>query len=107
MASTDSGVMSNSTHLNPFPAERPVAMPPQQKLTLLLLLGTQFIPAVDFSVFNVALPTIGRSVGIRAVARAMGDNRIRAADTGGSRCYSVAWPTCSGGPGCSAARCCC
>jgi MFS family permease len=36
----------------------------RQKLTLVLLLGTQFMLAVDFSVFNVALPSIGRSVGI-------------------------------------------
>jgi MFS family permease len=41
-----------------------LAMSRRQKLTLVLLLGTQFMVSVDFSVFNVAQPTIGRSVGI-------------------------------------------
>ncbi|MBO0768157.1 MAG: MFS transporter [Solirubrobacterales bacterium] len=36
----------------------------RQKLTLILLLGTQSMLAADFSVFNVALPSIGANVGI-------------------------------------------
>jgi MFS family permease len=46
------------------PAAGPAALTRRQSLILVLLLGTQFMLAVDFSVFNVALPAIGRSVGI-------------------------------------------
>jgi EmrB/QacA subfamily drug resistance transporter len=34
-----------------------------QRLTLVLLLGSQFMMAVDFSILNVALPAIGRGLG--------------------------------------------
>lgn len=36
----------------------------RERLGLLLLLGTQFMLAVDFSILNVALPSIGSGVGI-------------------------------------------
>jgi EmrB/QacA subfamily drug resistance transporter len=46
----------------------PLAPPPRletrQRLLLGVLLGTQFMLAVDFSILNVALPTIGRGVGL-------------------------------------------
>ncbi|MEU7894689.1 MFS transporter [Nonomuraea sp. NPDC049152] len=35
----------------------------RQKLTLVLLLGAQFMLAVDFSILNVALPVIGQGLG--------------------------------------------
>lgn len=37
-------------------------MTPRQRLVLVLLLGTQFMLAIDFSILNVALPSIGRGV---------------------------------------------
>ncbi|MGC0415418.1 MFS transporter [Embleya sp. AB8] len=55
------------------PAEAPsIALPEptaghrmtrQQKLVLTLLLGAQFMIAVDFSILNVALPVVGRGLG--------------------------------------------
>jgi EmrB/QacA subfamily drug resistance transporter len=36
---------------------------PRQRLVLVLLLGSQFMLAVDFSILNVALPEIGRGLG--------------------------------------------
>lgn len=62
----DVRVEDEAGHQVAEPSERPVAMTRRQMLILLLLLllGTQFMLSVDFSVFNVALPTIGRSVGI-------------------------------------------
>ncbi|RZS87529.1 putative MFS family arabinose efflux permease [Motilibacter rhizosphaerae] len=36
----------------------------RQGLLLVLLLGTQFMLAVDFSILNVALPAVGRGVGL-------------------------------------------
>ncbi|WP_374122033.1 MFS transporter [Frankia sp. AiPa1] len=39
-------------------------MTPRQRLALVLLLGSQFMLAIDFSILNVALPSIGRGVGI-------------------------------------------
>ncbi|WP_329257859.1 MFS transporter [Actinoallomurus sp. NBC_01490] len=37
---------------------------PRHKVVLVLLLGTQFMLAADFSIFNVALPAVGRGVGL-------------------------------------------
>jgi MFS family permease len=49
--------------------ERPVAVRPRlrgrHKVILLLLLGTQFMLAVDFSILNVALPAIGDGLRLR------------------------------------------
>ncbi|WP_101833328.1 MFS transporter [Frankia canadensis] len=39
-------------------------MTPRQRLALVLLLGTQFMLAIDFSILNVALPSIGHGVGL-------------------------------------------
>jgi len=39
-------------------------MTPRHKLVLVLLLGTQFMLSVDFSILNVALPAIGHGVGL-------------------------------------------
>ncbi|MFG2519403.1 MFS transporter [Streptomyces sp. NPDC048527] len=56
--------MSASTQTAPAPA---VAPPPRmtarQRLVLTLLLGAQFMIAVDFSILNVALPVVGEGLG--------------------------------------------
>ncbi|MER7196763.1 MFS transporter [Streptomyces sp. CB01635] len=56
--------MSAPTQTAPAPA---VAPPPRmtarQKLVLTLLLGAQFMIAVDFSILNVALPVVGEGLG--------------------------------------------
>ncbi|MCK9897973.1 MFS transporter [Frankia sp. AgB32] len=36
----------------------------RQRLALVVLLGSQFMLAIDFSILNVALPSIGRGVGL-------------------------------------------
>ncbi|MEV4246164.1 MFS transporter [Streptosporangium canum] len=41
------------------------AMTGRQKLILVLLLGSQFMLAIDFSILNVALPVIGEGLGFR------------------------------------------
>ncbi|GAA2771009.1 MFS transporter [Nonomuraea dietziae] len=50
--------MSTLTH-----AEPQIAMTGRQKLVLTLLLGAQFMIAVDFSILNVALPVVGEGLG--------------------------------------------
>ena len=50
--------------LDASPTHAPTALPTRQRLLLGVLLGTQFMLAVDFSILNVALPTIGRGVGL-------------------------------------------
>ncbi|MGW2227293.1 MFS transporter [Streptomyces formicae] len=45
------------------PAGATVRMTPRQKLVLTLLLGSQFMIAVDFSILNVALPVVGEGLG--------------------------------------------
>ncbi|GAA2652357.1 MULTISPECIES: MFS transporter [Nonomuraea] len=50
--------MSTLTH-----AEPQTAMTGRQKLVLTLLLGAQFMIAVDFSILNVALPVVGEGLG--------------------------------------------
>lgn len=44
-------------------AHAPARMTGRQKLILVLLLGSQFMLAVDFSILNVALPVIGAGLG--------------------------------------------
>src|SRR3954453_16081536 len=48
-----------------IPAVEPqaVRMTSRQKLVLTLLLGAQFMIAVDFSILNVALPVVGEGLG--------------------------------------------
>lgn len=41
----------------------PERMSPRHKLILTLLLGAQFMLAIDFSILNVALPVVGRGLG--------------------------------------------
>ncbi|MEU8798097.1 MFS transporter [Spirillospora sp. NPDC048819] len=41
----------------------PGRMSPRHKLVLTLLLGAQFMLAIDFSILNVALPVVGRGLG--------------------------------------------
>ncbi|HEV8437560.1 MAG TPA: MFS transporter [Methylomirabilota bacterium] len=41
-----------------------VAMTARQRLIAVLLLGTNFMLSVDFSILNVALPEVGRAVGL-------------------------------------------
>ncbi|GAB3960515.1 MFS transporter [Actinoallomurus acanthiterrae] len=57
------------TELNSLTAarDRPVAdrMTSRQRLILILLLGAQFMLAVDFSVLNIAVPAIGADLGFK------------------------------------------
>ncbi|MDI2129201.1 MFS transporter [Yinghuangia seranimata] len=46
-----------------YTADVPVRMTGRQKLVLTLLLGAQFMVAVDFSILNVALPAVGKGLG--------------------------------------------
>lgn len=56
--------MSAPTHTAPAPAVAPSPrMTARQKLVLTLLLGAQFMIAVDFSILNVALPVVGEGLG--------------------------------------------
>src|SRR5262245_61530291 len=48
-------------------ANTAVAMTARQRLTAVLLLGTNFMLSVDFSILNVALPEVGRAVGLDLV----------------------------------------
>jgi len=45
------------------PPPPPVRMTGRQKIVLALLLGAQFMIAVDFSILNVALPVVGEGLG--------------------------------------------
>lgn len=45
-------------------ANASVAMTARQRLIAVLLLGTNFMLSVDFSILNVALPEVGRAVGL-------------------------------------------
>lgn len=45
-------------------ADAPARITGRQRLILFLLLGTQFMLSVDFSILNVALPHVGNGVGI-------------------------------------------
>ena len=51
----------------------------KQKLILTLLLGSQFMLSIDFSILNVALPEIGRDLHIERGGPAVGGDRLRAA----------------------------
>lgn len=46
----------------------PPAMTPRQRLIAVLLLGTNFMLSVDFSILNIALPEVGRAVGLDLVS---------------------------------------
>jgi MFS family permease len=45
-------------------ASATIAMTARQRLTAVLLLGTNFMLSVDFSILNIALPEVGRAVGL-------------------------------------------
>jgi MFS family permease len=45
-------------------AHATVAMTARQRLIAVLLLGTNFMLSVDFSILNIALPEVGRAVGL-------------------------------------------
>ena len=45
-------------------ANASVAMTARQRLIAMLLLGTNFMLSVDFSILNIALPEVGRAVGL-------------------------------------------
>ena len=45
-------------------ANATVAMTARQRLIAVLLLGANFMLSVDFSILNVALPEVGRAVGL-------------------------------------------
>ncbi|MEV5573391.1 MFS transporter [Spirillospora sp. NPDC052269] len=47
----------------PLPTASPARMTGRQRLLLTLLLGAQFMVAVDFSILNVALPEVGKGLG--------------------------------------------
>ncbi|EPH40386.1 putative Cephamycin export protein CmcT [Streptomyces aurantiacus JA 4570] len=57
-----SGAKSAAAPAAPAPSA-PVRMTGRQKLVLTLLLGAQFMIAVDFSILNVALPVVGEGLG--------------------------------------------
>ncbi|MFK0262656.1 MFS transporter [Streptomyces angustmyceticus] len=46
------------------PAPAAARMTPRAKLVLLVLCGAQFVIALDFSILNVALPVLGRDLGM-------------------------------------------
>ncbi|GAA4226910.1 MFS family permease [Streptosporangium album] len=60
-----SGEAAPATAVAPPPPgrNRKVHMTGRQKLVLTLLLGAQFMIAVDFSILNVALPVVGAGLG--------------------------------------------
>ncbi|MEU1215689.1 MFS transporter [Streptomyces sp. NPDC005790] len=58
--SMTSKASATALHPAPTPASR---MTGRQKLVLVLLLGAQFMIAVDFSILNVALPAVGEGLG--------------------------------------------
>src|SRR5262244_4474915 len=41
-----------------------VAMTVRQRLIAMLLLGSNFMLSIDFSILNIALPEVGRAVGL-------------------------------------------
>ena len=45
-------------------AHATVAMTARQRLIAVLLLGANFMLSVDFSILNIALPEVGRAVGL-------------------------------------------
>ena len=45
-------------------ANATIAMTARQRLIAVLLLGTNFMLSVDFSILNIALPEVGRAVGL-------------------------------------------
>ncbi|MFI6596292.1 MFS transporter [Nonomuraea sp. NPDC050536] len=51
-----------STEMTALTVDR-ITMTTRQRLVLVLLLGSQFMLAVDFSILNVALPAIGKGLG--------------------------------------------
>src|SRR5262245_45393559 len=55
--------MATSESIEPR-ADGTVAMTARQRLIAMLLLGTNFMLSVDFSILNVALPEVGRAVGL-------------------------------------------
>ncbi|MCW2916042.1 MAG: major facilitator superfamily 1 [Actinomycetia bacterium] len=55
--------MTTSTHSQVAPPPVAGRMDARQKLILVLLLGAQFMLAVDFSILNVALPVVGDGLG--------------------------------------------
>ncbi len=78
----------------------PGGMTQRQRVILAVLLTASFMLAVDFSILNVALPTIGSDVGfsldtLQWIATTFPCVRPV------SRCSSAGWPTCSGGADCS------
>ncbi|MGY4954118.1 MFS transporter [Streptomyces nigrescens] len=67
MPITDTAVAPDTpTAAATAPASAPAGarMTPRAKLILLLLCGAQFIIALDFSILNVALPVLGRDLGM-------------------------------------------
>ncbi|HEU5027153.1 MAG TPA: MFS transporter [Spirillospora sp.] len=57
-----------STGITSPPAARPARFTGRQRLILLVLLGAGFMLSVDFSILNVALPEVGRGVGLSLTA---------------------------------------
>ncbi|MEU5689510.1 MFS transporter [Streptomyces venezuelae] len=55
--------MTTDTTTSAPAAMTPATMNRRQKLVLALLLGSQFMIAVDFSILNVALPVVGEGLG--------------------------------------------
>jgi len=55
--------MATSGSIEPR-ADGTVAMTVRQRLIAMLLLGSNFMLSVDFSILNIALPEVGRAVGL-------------------------------------------
>ncbi|WP_026412586.1 MFS transporter [Actinomadura oligospora] len=58
-----SATASRKATPTPLPTPSPTRMTGRQRLLLTLLLGAQFMVAVDFSILNVALPEVGAGLG--------------------------------------------
>ena len=51
-----------TSHLIDAPTSAAIALTARQRLIAVLLLGTNFMLSVDFSILNIALPEVGRVV---------------------------------------------
>lgn len=57
-----------ASKISPCHADETLNMTPRQRLIAVLLLGTNFMLSVDFSILNIALPEVGRAVGLDLVS---------------------------------------
>ena len=55
-----------------------LTMTTRQRLILILLLVVNFMLSADFSILNVALPMVGKAVGLEIRRPSLGDHDLRA-----------------------------